>query len=600
MPFAGVLDDRQLTRFRNEAQAAASLEHPHIVNVFFVGHERGVHFYAMRYIDGSSLAEVIEQLKQDGDRKSGSAAVSSVQTKGNPDSNLRSGGSDTVPVAALTTQYSFDRRSFYRRVAGLGVQAAQALQYAHEMGVVHRDVKPSNLLVDHQGHLWVTDFGLAATQATPNLTMTGDLLGTLRYMSPEQAAGKRGVLDHRTDIYSLGATLYEIVTLQPAVPGTDRQDILRHIAEQEPIAPQTRADKCPRDLETIILKSLSKEPRDRYATALQLADDLTRFLESRPIEARRPGLAQSMVKWTRRHRTVVTTAAITFLLSLLVSVVSIARAYQSERAQHKVAVHEKTQAQNEKARAEASLRLARKAVDDMYIKIATEWLTGETAPTQMQKGFLRMALDLYQQLVREAIDDPSQRQESAEAYERIGEIRGYLDNHDAADVALRKSLEMREQLLTYNPDDKDRRIALVGGYRKLAEVDKLLVKFDQAQEAYDQGLAHLAVLKQRLAGTSGFKKASAEYALGRAELLARRGQLDRAEQLAREGRQTMATILADYKGTLEGAVWLHQADYRLTQILRYRGQREEATDLCRQALQQCNFSRGSPGMTHGS
>ena len=122
--------------------------------------------------------------------------------------------------------------------------------------------------------------------------MTGDILGTLRYMSLEQALGQRGVVDQRADVYSLGATLYELVTFQPAVPGADRQHILRQIADEEPTAPHTVAPKCPRDLETIILKALSKQSGERYATAQQLADDLTRFLESRPIEARRPGPVQ--------------------------------------------------------------------------------------------------------------------------------------------------------------------------------------------------------------------------------------------------------------------------------------------------------------------
>src|SRR5262249_3517278 len=140
-------------------------------------------------------------------------------------------------------------RGFFRAVARLGIQAADALEHAHGLGVLHRDVKPANLMVDDRGHLWVTDFGLARVQGDPGITATGDLLGTLRYMSPEQALAKRVVIDHRTDVYSLGATLYELLTLRPVFEGRDRQELLRQIAEQEPTPPRRVNPAIPRDLE---------------------------------------------------------------------------------------------------------------------------------------------------------------------------------------------------------------------------------------------------------------------------------------------------------------------------------------------------------------
>ncbi len=158
--------------------------------------------------------------------------------------------------------------------AALGIQAAEALDHAHKLGIVHRDIKPANLLLDVQGNLWITDFGLARLQDDAGLTITGDLLGTLRYMSPEQALAKRGYLDHRTDIYSLGATLYELLTLRPAIDGQDRQEVLRKIAQDEPTPPRRLNPAIPRELETILLKAMSKEPGSRYATAQELADDL--------------------------------------------------------------------------------------------------------------------------------------------------------------------------------------------------------------------------------------------------------------------------------------------------------------------------------------
>src|SRR5262249_9728479 len=133
---------------------------------------------------------------------------------------------ETVVAAAETTAQLPRAAAEFRRIAEWGIQAAQALEHAHSLGIVHRDIKPGNLMLDGQGKLWVTDFGLARTMADSGLTLTGDVVGTLRYMSPEQALAKHGLVDHRTDIYALGATLYEVLALQPAFPGTDRQELL--------------------------------------------------------------------------------------------------------------------------------------------------------------------------------------------------------------------------------------------------------------------------------------------------------------------------------------------------------------------------------------
>src|SRR5262249_10455642 len=193
-------------------------------------------------------------------------------------------------------------RAHFRRVAELVAQAADALEYAHGMGVVHRDVKPANLLLDAGGNAWVTDFGLARLGEGPGLTVSGDLLGTLRYMSPEQALAKHGLVDHRTDVYSLGATLYELLTLNPAVDGASKQEVLHRLAFEEPVAPRQLDKAVPAELETVTLKALAKSPGERYATAQELADDLRRWLDDRPTLARPPSVLQRVRKWSHRHR----------------------------------------------------------------------------------------------------------------------------------------------------------------------------------------------------------------------------------------------------------------------------------------------------------
>src|SRR5262249_43867264 len=208
-------------------------------------------------------------------------------------------------------------RDYLGARAGLAMQAAEALDHAHPRGILHRDIKPANLLLDAEGGLWVTDFGLAQVRGDDRLTLTGDVLGTLRYMSPEQALGQRVVVDGRTDVYSLGVTLYELLTLRPAVDGRDRAEILRRIADGDPPPLRKINPAGPADLETIVLKATAKDLPSRYATAQELAGDLRNFLEDRPIRARRPGPLDRAAKWSRRHRAVAWSAATTALVAAL-------------------------------------------------------------------------------------------------------------------------------------------------------------------------------------------------------------------------------------------------------------------------------------------
>ncbi len=305
LPFSHRLSPRHLQRFQNEARAAASLQHPNIVPVYAVGCEKGVHYYAMQLIDGHTLAEVISNSQRFVSKGAGWTSVEPSQAT--------SATTDAI-----------------RTIVHQGIQAAEAIEHAHSMGIVHRDIKPGNLILDLCGKLWVTDFGLARIGADANLTISGDLLGTLRFMSPEQALAKHGLVDHRTDIYSLGATLYELLAGRPAIEGKDRSEVLRRIAFEEPIALRRVNPSVPRDLETIVHKSMAKEPRGRYQSAEELANDLRSFLDDRPILARRRTKLHDFVRWVRRNRALSVVIAISAVLILAANIAT-AWLWQMER-----------------------------------------------------------------------------------------------------------------------------------------------------------------------------------------------------------------------------------------------------------------------------
>lgn len=304
---ASQLDDLQRKRFRHESLAVAQLSHSNIVPIYKDGEEDGVSFFAMRYITGRNLSQVIQsirsRLSQDVDAAAATPAPGRYDTAPQRSGNAVPGSrpSDASSDARISLSSDDFRRDRSRRsstttqkvaevVARIGVEIASALQHAHDMGVIHRDIKPSNLLLDEDGRIWVTDFGLAHLQHEPSITRTGELLGTLRYMSPEQAAGRPAFVDHRTDVYSLGVTLYELLTLRRLIPGTTTQQILREVSYGQRPSIRRLDSNVPADLATILDKATARDPHDRYDTAREFADDLSRFLRGEPILARSPGL----------------------------------------------------------------------------------------------------------------------------------------------------------------------------------------------------------------------------------------------------------------------------------------------------------------------
>ena len=300
-----------VTRFRREAKAAGRLHHTNIVPVFGIGEHEGRHYYVMQYIEGRGLDALLKERRA---AARGGALVA-------PDN---------------------------REVARIGFQAAEALAYAHTQGVIHRDIKPSNILLDAAGTVWVTDFGLALDMNDPEgLTHTGDFLGTLRYLAPERISG-RG--DARADIYGLGVSLYELICGRPAFEESDRAVLLEQVLHQAPPSPRQFDQRVARDVETIVLKAMARDPAHRYASASDLAADLRRFLEDRPIWARRVSTVERAVHWSRRNPWLAGAICSTFAALALVAALAALYANQKVRI-----VNQQTRIANEQAKARVEI-----------------------------------------------------------------------------------------------------------------------------------------------------------------------------------------------------------------------------------------------------
>ncbi len=359
-------DAKQKRRFEREAKAAARLHHTNIVPVFGTGEAEGTPYYVMQFIQGMGLEVVVEELARmspsgsaasaspplaAGERpvaqvarslltgafrsadgvdeaegtclhvEAASPAPAALAAASSSDTALLSSSGVSLPGASgVSAGGKIRKLSYWQSVARIGSQVADALEYAHRQGVVHRDIKPSNLLLDLNGTVWVTDFGLAKAEGGENLTHTGDILGTLRYMPPEAFDGKA---DGRGDVYSLGLTLYELVALRPAFDQRDRNRLVKQVttAEVEPLGSIRR--RVPRDLETIVHKAIDRDPARRYQTAGELRDDLQRFVDDEPIQARRQTLLEGYVRWARHHPGIAVLGAVLTAVLVLATVGSL-------------------------------------------------------------------------------------------------------------------------------------------------------------------------------------------------------------------------------------------------------------------------------------
>jgi serine/threonine protein kinase/WD40 repeat protein len=346
LPRQALLKTTYLERFRREAKAAAKLHHTNIVPVFGVGECDGTHYYAMQFIRGEGLDKVLRDLRRLR-AAPGAPTAGAMPCEKSVAHSLLTGHFAAPPAppaeepsarSTLSAATAIDgghgsstlsaggpEGDYVRGIARLGMQVADALAYAHRQGILHRDIKPSNLLLDQEGTVWVTDFGLAKAEGADDLTQTGDVVGTVRFMAPERFDGRSLP---QSDVYSLGVTLYELLTLRPAFDDVNKGRLVQQVLHEPPLPPRKLDPRIPRDLETVVLKCLAKEPAERYASAEAMAEDLRRFLADRPIKARRTPWHERTWRWCRRNPVVACLLAAVVLLLSLVAVISTVAAQQ--------------------------------------------------------------------------------------------------------------------------------------------------------------------------------------------------------------------------------------------------------------------------------
>ncbi len=402
-------------RFRREVEIIASLQHPGIVPIHTVGEASGVPYFAMDLLHGETLAAVLERLA------------------GRESATLT--GRDFAPDGAGGT-YLFEG-AWELACARVIAQVARALDYAHQRGVVHRDIKPSNVLVTTgpASRAVLLDFGLAASNSTGDLTRTGALMGSLRYMAQEQVSGASDAVGPRTDVYSLGATLYELLTLRPVIAGETQAEVLMGVARGAQRKPREFNPRVSWELETVCLTALELEPARRYASAADFARDLEAVLSSRPIEARRASLLRRAALFVRRNP--MRAAALALGVVLVVGGPSL-YAWQERRASAVIAA--------QRDRAERNAARAREAVDRMLTRVGDLDLRFVPQAEPVRRAVLEDAVQLLEEFAADNSDDVAARHEVARAKARLGSLLTELGRSSEAAEALVEAIESMRAL----------------------------------------------------------------------------------------------------------------------------------------------------------
>jgi tetratricopeptide (TPR) repeat protein len=582
----------QRARFRTEAEAVARLQHPHIVQIYEIGEHDGLPYYSMELVGGGSLDQVLAGTPQ--------------------------------PV---------------RPAAQLIETLARAIHAAHEKGIIHRDLKPANVLLapafgggagtgasespPKSGPNWVpkiTDFGLAkCVGSTPGgHTRTGQVLGSPSYMAPEQAAGRTRAIGPATDVYSLGTVLYELIVGRPPFQGTTVLETLEQVRSQEPVPPRRLLPTVPRDLETICLKCLEKEPVRRYASAAVLAEDLRRFQAGEPIRARPAGQFERGLKWARRRPAVAAltgalAAAVVGLLGLGVwSYVSIRQALKAKEVERQNAVRARGEAEGHRREATARkqeaeqqgrqalgdrdtarkerdqarkfLAIACLAVDRFHTVVGRDALFHQPNMEGLRRRFLGAALNFYEQLVKERSGDADIQEEQAKAYMRYAQVTAQIGSVPKALTLAQEGRDIFVRLHQQHPGRRDFAHDLSRAQAQIADLLCDLARPEEGKAAYAQSITILEQLTLQHPTERDYQDslASSHHNLGL--LLFTTAQSAEAEKAYRK-----ALLIKEKLATPEPFVARYHRSLALTQVelaclYQSTGRAKEARSLCRRGL----------------
>jgi tetratricopeptide (TPR) repeat protein/tRNA A-37 threonylcarbamoyl transferase component Bud32 len=497
-------------RFKIEAEAVARLQHPNIVQIYEIGDTDGVPYFSMEHVAGTNLAAQLD-------------------------------GTPQAPAAA----------------ARLVEVLARAIHYAHERGIIHRDLKPSNVLLAGDGTPKICDFGLAKrVDDDSGRTRAGQVFGTPSYMAPEQADGRVRDVGPCSDVYALGAILYEALTGRPPFRGASVFDTLEQVRTREPVLPSALQPKTPRDLETICLKCLQKEPHKRYASALELADDLHRFLAGEPIRARRTPAWERGWKWARRNRAAAALLVVVPALLLVTTAVSVTAAVSINGA--------RTAAQRDAEHAREALKLANATLDAAVNKITANPKLRDRGFFELRKELLASVLPHYETLATLQTDDPTLEAERARAYGKMGAIRLSLGENEQA---LRDYQEMDavfSSLIARHPDVSAYRYSAAAGANDLADLLRARGSSAEGWAVLDRGEEFAEGLVRDHPEIADYHLVRLRLRCNRAGMLENEGKHDEALRALREAEQ--------FEAEAEGR-FPEQVEFRslLGQLLTMRG-----------------------------
>jgi tetratricopeptide (TPR) repeat protein len=489
IPHKGRLNLAEIERFLREARAAAQVRHPNIVSVHEVGLADEFVYIVSDFIEGLSLDNW------------------------------------------LTGQ-----RPSYRDSARLCVKVGDALHRAHQQGIIHRDLKPGNILIDLAGEPHITDFGLAKRETSEaTMTMEGQVFGTPAYMSPEQAKGQGHAADRRTDIYSLGAILFELLTGEHPFRGSV-QMLLKQVIEDEPPSPRKFDGRVPRDLETICLKCLQKEPASRYDTAQTLSEELTRFLAGRPILARPVGRLERFGRWCRRNPLVALSSAVA-VVCLLFGLAAATVGY----VRTSLALEEARQSQ---ARAEESLQQARQAVDDLFTRVSEDTLLKTPGMQPLRRDLLKRAQSYYEKFLTQGEHDESLRDELAKAHFRVGLITEEIESPGKAIPSYETARDIQAQLVGGEPTNPDRLKALGDTLNAIGHALHKQQRPEQALRAYAAAIGVRKRLAEQAPDTTEFQRTLANTYMNIGLVKKEKADLAEARKSMEQAQRIRENLLA--------------------------------------------------------